>query len=81
MFSCKCRSVLSGQVTHDAPEASECLYPVVDVEQVEPFRSLQYRMTPVLVLRYRLWKVASGYEVEVSTVYSQLEDRDVIVHA
>jgi hypothetical protein len=38
-------------------------------------------MAPVLILRYVVWKVAGGYKVEVSAVYSQLEDRDMIVHA
>jgi hypothetical protein len=60
----------SSQVAHDAPEASECLYPVIHVEQIEPFRSLQYWMAPILILRNGFWKVAGGYEVKVSTVYS-----------
>jgi hypothetical protein len=31
------RSISSSQVAHDTPKASECLYPVIHIEQVEPF--------------------------------------------
>jgi hypothetical protein len=63
-------SISSSQVAHDAPKASECLYPVIHVEQVKPFRSLQHRMAPILIFRNCFWKVAGGYKVEVSTVDS-----------
>jgi len=78
---CFVKIISSGQITHDTPEAAESLYPVLDVEQIEPFGALQYRMAPVLVRGYGFGELASSDKVEIGAVDSKLEDRDMVVHA